>query len=53
MLTATIIGSGPNGLSAAIVLAAAGFSTTVFDVMFKSEARAPLRKPRCRTSVRT
>jgi phytoene dehydrogenase-like protein len=31
MLAATIIGSGPNGLSAAIVLAAAGFSTTVFE----------------------
>lgn len=31
MPTATIIGSGPNGLSAAIVLAAAGFATTVFE----------------------
>ena len=31
MLTATIIGSGPNGLSAAIVLAAAGVNTTVFE----------------------
>ncbi len=31
MQTATIIGSGPNGLSAAIVLAAAGFATTVFE----------------------
>jgi phytoene dehydrogenase-like protein len=31
MLAATIIGSGPNGLSAAIVLAAVGFSTTVFE----------------------
>jgi phytoene dehydrogenase-like protein len=29
--TATIIGSGPNGLSAAIVLAAAGIATTVFE----------------------
>jgi flavin-dependent dehydrogenase len=28
---ACIIGSGPNGLSVAIVLAAAGFSTTVFE----------------------
>src|SRR6266481_2470186 len=31
MLTATIIGSAPNGLSAAIVLAAAGLGTTVFE----------------------
>jgi phytoene dehydrogenase-like protein len=31
MLTAAIIGSGPNGLSAAIVLAAAGIATTVFE----------------------
>ena len=31
MPTATIIGSGPNGLSAAIVLAAAGVSTTIFE----------------------
>ena len=29
--TATVIGSGPNGLSAAIVRAAAGIPTTVFD----------------------
>ena len=31
MLTAAIIGSSPNGLSAAIVLAAAGVATTVFE----------------------
>ena len=31
MLTAAIIGSGPNALSAAIVLAASGVSTTVFE----------------------
>ncbi len=31
MATATIIGSGPNGLSAAIVLASAGISTTIVE----------------------
>jgi phytoene dehydrogenase-like protein len=31
MRTATVIGSGPNGLSAAIVLAATGIATTIFE----------------------
>jgi phytoene dehydrogenase-like protein len=31
MLTATVIGSGPDGLSAAIVLGAAGLDSTVFE----------------------
>ena len=31
MQSATVIGSGPNGLSAAIVLAAVGIATTVFE----------------------
>src|SRR5260370_11877167 len=31
MLTAAVIGSGPNGLSAAIVLVTSGIETTVFE----------------------
>jgi ribulose 1,5-bisphosphate synthetase/thiazole synthase len=35
MLTAAVIGSGPKGLSAAMVLAAAGIATLYLNVMFK------------------
>ena len=31
MITASVIGSGPNGLPAAIVLAGSGIDTTVFE----------------------
>jgi len=51
-LTASVIGSGPNGLSAAIVLAAAGLATTVLNVMLKSGERVPPQRSHCRISVR-
>jgi thioredoxin reductase len=41
LLTAIIMGSGPNGISATIVLAAAGIASTVLKVIFKSEVRVP------------
>lgn len=47
MVTATIVGSGPNGLSAAIVLASAGIET--------DETRrecASLKKVLCHTASR-
>ena len=46
MTTATIIGSGPNGLSAAIVLASAGISTAVVE-------RNPLIGGACSTAETT
>ena len=52
MPTATIIGSGPNSLSAAIVLAAAHVSTTVFERNVQIGAHVPLQRPHCRISAR-
>jgi len=45
MPTATIIDSGLNSLSAAIVIAAARVSTTVFERDVQSGAHVPLQRP--------
>jgi NADPH-dependent glutamate synthase beta subunit-like oxidoreductase len=45
MPTSAIIGSGPNGLSAGIVLAAAGLTPTVFERNLESAVRVLLQRP--------